>query len=418
MEYSLNKARDKKIYSKIFIYFLVLMAIFLNQSEVLFGVNLSFSDFFCIIILIILIIKGKLSVPLTPTLYFLLVSIVVLFTSVFYVPNILQYNTQIVSILKNYIKLIAIFIYFIVGYSISKLNLIDKVLKWYSVFALIIGIIGVIFTILNIQILRNILFFGNIRLRGLMNDPNYFSVVQTTALSYFVRTKKLKIKYKYLSIFILILSVIASGSKTGFVTLFCYFGLLMLENVSKINWKWSIITIFVITVILLFLLYPSLVLNMIDDKLYTLESVIPAFNRIEPLLKGDINEAIFEGGSNRNLAWLTALQIIKLSPILGIGIGTYSNVAKWISGSNVIAHNTYLQLFSEWGMLLATIFFVYIIYILSKVLWSKKKKIETNVILKDTIIILLIASLAISLNNARMFWLFFGSLVFNVNMYD
>ena len=138
MEYSLNKARDKKIYSKIFIYFLVLMAIFLNQSEVLFGVNLSFSDFFCIIILIILIIKGKLSVPLTPTLYFLLVSIVVLFTSAFYVPNVLQYNTQIVSILKNYIKLIAIFIYFIVGYSISKLNLIDKVLKWYSVFALII----------------------------------------------------------------------------------------------------------------------------------------------------------------------------------------------------------------------------------------------------------------------------------------
>ena len=365
-----------------------------------------------------MIIKGKLSVPLTPTLYFLLVSIVVLFTSVFYVPNILQYNTQIVSILKNYIKLIAIFIYFIVGYSISKLNLIDKVLKWYSVFALIIGIIGDYIYNFKYTIFKEYFVCGNIRLRGLMNDPNYFSVIQITALSYFVRTKNLKIKYKYLSIFILILSVIASGSKTGFVTLFCYFGLLMLENISRINWKWSIITIFVITVILLFLLYPSLVLNMIDDKLYTLESVIPAFNRIEPLLKGDINEAIFEGGSNRNLAWLTALQIIKLSPILGIGIGTYSNIAKWISGSNVIAHNTYLQLLLEWGMLLATIFFVYIIYILSKVLWSKKKKIETNVILKDTIIILLIASLAISLNNARMFWLFFGSLVFNVNMYD
>ena len=49
MEYSLNKAQDKKIYSKIFIYFLVLMAIFLNQSEVLFGVNLSFSDFFVLL---------------------------------------------------------------------------------------------------------------------------------------------------------------------------------------------------------------------------------------------------------------------------------------------------------------------------------------------------------------------------------
>ncbi|MDI3545796.1 MAG: hypothetical protein PWP68_1213 [Rikenellaceae bacterium] len=36
-------------------------------------------------------------------------------------------------------------------------------------------------------------------------------------------------------------------------------------------------------------------------------------------------------------------------------------------------------------------------------------------ILRDIIIVFLIGSMAISLNNARMFWFFFGALVFNSN---
>ena len=66
------------------------------------------------------------------------------------------------------------------------------------------------------------------------------------------------------------------------------------------------------------------------------------------------------------------------------------------------------------GITFDTFIFCFVGFVIVKVTFVQKGYIEKNYILKGFNNILLISSLAISLNNSRMFWLFLGSLVFNL----
>ena len=84
-------------------------------------------------------------------------------------------------------------------------------------------------------------------------------------------------------------------------------------------------------------------------------------------------------------------------------------------GRQAIAHNTYLQLLAQYGLPLTVMFFSYVVFITIKATFNNKKLIKNDYTIRtmrDIIIILLISSLAISLDNARMFWLVLGSLAF------
>ena len=137
----------------------------------------------------------------------------------------------------------------------------------------------------------------------------------------------------------------------------------------------------------------------------------------------DFSGAISENGSGRDITWKVAIQVIQLSPVTGIGIGTYSHIAYQMFHSNNIAHNTFLQLSAEWGIPLAFMLFIYMFFTIGKATnFSISNDSEMNLILRDIIIILLIGSMAISLNNARVLWLILGALVFSLkgkgcNMY-
>lgn len=89
-------------------------------------------------------------------------------------------------------KLFVVFIYFVLGYNIAKLNITRGFLKHYSLFSFIVGTVGVVCLILNINFLSEQLFFGGLRLKGLMNDPNFFAIIQVSAVVYFSRVKKNK----------------------------------------------------------------------------------------------------------------------------------------------------------------------------------------------------------------------------------
>lgn len=402
---------------KYLITLIILLAIFLNQSKAILGLNLSFSDIICLIILILLLIHKRLFIPFAPLMFLLLLLLITLFTSVFYVPIKFNYYPNSYNLLVNYLKLFAIFVFFIIGFNINKLNLMDLVIKWYANFAVLISLIGLILIFIDFELLKNAMFYGNVRYIGLMNDPNYFSIIQVSAIGYYIRQKKINKIIKYTATLLLILSVLLSGSKTGLLTLLCYFLLLLIEYI----WKWKnnyllfmyFIMFGLLPVLIIILFSLILDINMFNKIIQLLETSIPSFNRLKPLLTGDLYQAISGGGSSRNLVWITALKIIELSPIFGIGIGTYNGISYKISGSRQVAHNTFLQLFAEWGIPLATFFFITVIFMISKITILKRKKIQ-DLILRDILIIFLIGSLGISLNNARMFWLFLGALMFNL----
>ena len=100
---------------------------------------------------------------------------------------------------------------------------------------------------------------------------------------------------------------------------------------------------------------------------------------------------------------------------MGIGLGNYIPIAEQFVHNPNVAHNTYLQLSAEWGIVITVLFFVYVI---STLIGSKPILLENNQanqnrqIIRDILIIFLIASVSISLNNARIFWLVLGMSVF------
>lgn len=58
-----------------------------------------------------------------------------------YVPVRFNYVADYRKVFSDFIKIIAIFLYFVVGYNMSRLRLTGFTLKYYSFFALFIGII-------------------------------------------------------------------------------------------------------------------------------------------------------------------------------------------------------------------------------------------------------------------------------------
>ena len=77
-----------------------------------------------------------------------------------------------------------------------------------------------------------------------------------------------------------------------------------------------------------------------------------------------------------------------------------------------LAHKTFLQLAAEWGIPLTVALFTFISIILIKSNTVNESNTEISIVLRDIIILLLVGSMAISLNNARVLWLFLGALVF------
>lgn len=393
---------------------IVFMALLLNQTNYFFGINFSFADLICIILLLKILISKKALIPVAPTLFFLLTSILVIFTAVFYVPNKLEFSPNLIEVMSNYIKLFATFIYFIVGNNLARLNCTRKIIKWFSIGALILGVIAFVFTVFKIKLFSNLLYDSGIRFKGLMGDPNYFSILQICAIAYFININNIKSSLRYVFIFFLLISILVSGSKTGVITLIMYFLVLKpIDNLFNIKIKYKTIILSIFIIIFLILIIPYLSYK-IDRMLIYASERIPALNRISVIFT-DFNTAVSGSGSGRDLTWSIALKMIELSPLIGIGVGTYTGLSNQYWNVNTVAHNTYLQLSVEWGLPLVMIFFFYVFIIIGKVSFIQDKRTEQNIILRDMIFAFLIGSLAISLNNARMFWMFLGALVYEIN---
>ena len=392
--------------------FTFLMAVFLNQANTILGINFSFSDIFCIVIIGMLLLKNQFKLLWLPTVYLILLIVFTLFTSLVYVPAYFLHQPRLSSVIIGSFKILVVFVYFLLGYSLSLLKLDEPFIKWYSYAALCIGLVGVIFTFFQANFLTDLLFYGGLRLKGLMNDPNYFSIVQISAIPYFTRHMGKKPYVRFGILLVFLLSILASGSKTGMIALLGYLFIRMLGSLSHIKIRRGpvLFSVFLIMIsLLLFLNRWELIETMVTSLLHR----IPSFHRIQ-LIFTDFGKAVSGMGSDRDTTWTVAFLLIQQTPVLGIGVGTYAELAEQLYGTSAIAHNTYLQLFSEWGILLSLSLFLYIFYMIGKAIYHARKLPITAVITTDILISFLIGSLAISLNNARMFWIFLGILVSHI----
>lgn len=206
-------------HKRLFFIALVPMALLLNQSNVVLGINISLSDFFLLLLICILPLVKDIRLPFPFFIFGLVLTCSLIFTS--FVLNEIHFGISASPgyFFRDYIKLLTVFLYFIVGYNLSTMGLFKDIVKWFSIGSLILGILSIIYTLISPPFLQELLYFGGNRFRGLMNDPNYFSVIQSTAIMYFLSNSNIRRKYRILALLILCFSIITSGSKTGIILL-------------------------------------------------------------------------------------------------------------------------------------------------------------------------------------------------------
>lgn len=401
---SLVRARGESRTLAVLLFFL---GVALNQSSVIFGTNLSFSDFFCLCLIIYLAAKKRFRVPKAVLLFFIIVASASLLTPFFIIPWKFNYYPRLSQVLIDLIKMIASLAYLLIGINLSRINKLGKLFRYFSYFSFLIAVGAVLFTFVRIPQINELLFYGNVRYRGLMNDPNYFAILQNIAIVYFIKKSRLRQSWKSLIILVLGYSVLLSGSKTGMIALLASSLMLLFKKAiwGKKNLNGTFKTVSAALIALLGgYHYRQELLAGLERFAQTNHS----FERIYAMLI-NFTGAVSGGGSGRMGTWEMALTLIDESPFIGIGIGTYTGLI----GSNYnywdIAHNTYLQLAVEWGVPLAAVFFSVLFYTYIKAWFSRREDLD---VLNSMLFIFLIGSMAVSLNNARIFWAIFGALMY------
>lgn len=405
----LGKSTKSSTGSSVLIVMTCFIGALLNQSDVLFGMNISLADFFIVLFIGALINYNLFHISSTHILVFLLFSVVIFINAVFVIPNLYQIPVYAGAVLTDYIKVVVSFLYFLVGYLIAKNGLSQTLFKWFAIAAVILGCLGIIFSLVPIPQMVDLLFYEQVRLKGLMNDPNYFSVIQCSAIAILLRYKPLPSLFKIGSISILILSIFSSGSKTGFLTLGCLLVFWMFNTFleGKIEVRKLIFNLICLFVVFFFLpniqAILSSFLEMISDK-------FPVFSRVELLLT-DFDQAVTANGSGREEQWVIAMDLIQEFPLLGVGnTANYLTVVQGMSPMGNLAHNTYLQMAGEWGIPI-TLFMMYYITRVFFISVSKGKNKQVHLTTKEMLVAFLVSSLSLSFNNSRIFWLLLGMAV-------
>ncbi|WP_241161918.1 MULTISPECIES: O-antigen ligase family protein [unclassified Enterococcus] len=370
----------------------------LNISQVFFGINIAVSDFFMVFLFIHLLVLRKIYFTKNTLLFFMLV-IALRLISTIYLSVFLNISMSAMSILITFQKFVMGLLYFTITISVAKKNpnLKQLVFKGLKYGAFILGGISLVLFAVGPTILRTFILFGDMRLKGFMNDPNYFAYLQICGYCIWAMKPFRAKVINMVAGVVFVSSILLSASKTGLIVFLLLNLLLLGKKIISVKLQLRRLTVAV-----LFLgIGLSLFYLFFDQVIYTVArftQTIPQLARLNVVFS-NFNGAINDGGSGRFQAWETAEELITGTHFMGIGFMDYSAVARSISGSPIIAHNTFLQLAVEWGVLplIFGLFFV--------LKASINKLLQKNWLLLFLITINLVFSFSVSLQNSRLLWI-------------
>lgn len=394
---------------KILKFLIICLAIFIQQSSVIAGINISIADFITVILIIYISLFYGKQFKFNLVIQFMIILFVYRFFITLYFILFNEFvSVNIKEIIASTVKFVFVVVYFLLAYIIFNLNRYNRTfIRAYIISSTIIGILCVIGSLLKFGIIRNLFYFDEVRSKGLMNDPNYFAMTQiiTLILNFkFIENKTLKIFFSL----ILIASIFTTGSKTALIILIILslFYLLMKLFSGNALHLITILLLVMFTLILIFIFYnfKAVNINFVDT--------IPSIQRMTSIFQNG-SQSIDDSGSDRSLVWLNAINLIKYSYGFGIGLIDYVHLGSLINGVNLVAHNTYLQIIVEWGLIFAAIFVGYLIYIFVKLL--KYNKDQKYLYLICILGGLLLYFMTVSFNNSRYVAFIIGVLSFVVN---
>lgn len=393
-------------------FFVAGMAVFLNQSMIAGGFNISLADVLLVGLLVLLLVTSRLYLMRYALLFFAVLVAIAASATIWLTPAVFGVAPEPRAVFGDMAKLAISFLYFTVGVSVARLQLQSLALKWFAVGATFIAAVGIVMEISGVRMMEDTLYYGELRYRGLMSDPNFYALLACSAFAYFAYTSRFSLILRIAALTVLALSVIFSGSKTGLVTLLVLAVIVLITRAARsktVVFPALLVALAVAGVALVIASWGALVAAV--DRL---SADIPQLERVSTLLSGDLSAVLSGSGSGRETVWNTGLQIIDSSPVIGVGFGVYSEVGQAFFGQADVAHNTYIQLAAEWGLVLALCLFAWIATLLVRASTGGNtgRYPEEFFILREIIIVFMIGSLSLSLNNARMMWFFLGVLAF------
>ncbi|WP_114853296.1 O-antigen ligase [Brachybacterium sp. YJGR34] len=389
---------------------LVLLGLALNHSSVILGLNLSLADPVVAVLIIVLLVRGRLWIPVGALVFFLLLSVQLLAVTTLLVPTWTSVPLPVAGTGQEYAKLVVSFLCFLLGVQVVRLGRAELLLRAFVAGAVVVSAIGALSIVVPALHGAGTLFLGGFRFQGLTNDPNNFAVLSVAALAALWYDRGARPPLRIAASTLLIIGILLSASKTGAIALLLLviwrgFGLRSPhgeEESSRGRHLLAVTCVLALSALVL-LIAPA---TGVGGTLSELVARFPALERTSTLLTS-FDTAIAGSGSERESAWATALSLIWFSPILGVGVGTYLDVAVEITGVPVLAHNTYLQVMAEWGLPLALVFLVWTARVTMRrpenpalrPLWAAAS---------TALLVMLVGSMGLSLNNSRLLWILLG----------
>ncbi len=388
---------------------LVVLGLTLNHSSVILGLNLSLADPVVAGLVVVLALGRRLWIPIAPLVFFLVLAVQLLAVTVVLVPAWTTLPVPASDTVLDLTKLVVSFLCLVLGVQAVRMGYARLALRAFVVGAVAVSAIAVITQVVPLPG-TGALYYGGFRFQGLTNDPNNYAVMAIAALAVLWYDRTARLWLVVAASAILISGVLLSASKTGAITLALLvawraLGLRTpLGEDTDSRGRRALAAVCALGVgLMVVLIAPSTGLG---GTLAELTDNVPALERISTLLVS-FDSAIAGSGSERSGAWATAIALILFSPLLGVGLGTYLTVAVELTGHDVLAHNTYLQIMAEWGLPLAIILLAWAARVTllrpggtaHRALWATSS---------TAFIVLLIGSVGLSLNNSRLFWFLLG----------
>lgn len=377
----------------------IITGIGLIQSSIIGGLNFSIADLTLVLLMFAMMSRQDATIPVIEMTF-----LGIIFVSRTVISLILPTWQTILNpeIFDSVLKFGLIVVYFLTGYLIGgHREAIQTLVKGFVLANLVIGIVGIVVVTCHLNSLVPFM-FSAYRFRGLMNDPNYFSMLQLMCIPFVGALWHHRPTLRLVLTTCFAVAAILSGSKSAMIVLCLYGGGVLVVKCWRalVAGRFSRLVVGMM-LIAAAVLVGILLLPQITGLIHTLAVSNPSFERVATLFSGD--NPLSDNGSGRTDAWYHALEITTLTSGLGIGFHNYAVVAGQLIGDPVIAHNTILQLLVEWGLGLTFIFVSYVGIQLVRSLGNPDRMARATT---GAFLICLAFSMSISLNNSRIFWLF------------
>ncbi len=251
-------------------------------------------------------------------------------------------------------------LYLIAGVGVALMERHLQALRWFACGAALVAATAIVLQISGTRQLADFLYYGGIRFQGFMVDPNYWAVLTCSAIAFFMRDTKWRPAVRASLIAVLALAILLSGSKTGLITLVIFVCLFLAERLVRLRFGLAIMLASIAAIVAFSWQSLTEVMSSALERNAGRAATCPAVGpRTDPVA------AVGDGGSGRYDTWEAGLRSSPNCHSYWASVSVPDiSVNEALTGQRALAHNTYLQLASEWGLPLAVVFFTWLLVVI------------------------------------------------------